>query len=256
MCSVSHFILTVLLFIALTPGVLVRFPRRGSLINAAVVHGILFAILSYLLYFGIQRMSEGFKEGGIAKKITTPTTIPPAPVISRGSISAIISPNTGKETFTTDIIEGASNSNDTLCDLLTAAASVQDTFSKAISDNYGTLQKNGSLTANTLSEKVDAFYTYLSEVKQLIIYLNQNKSSFPSNVSGTIPNFFSVLGDKNPPVEAELIIPKNSKVNSEVINKFLQSGTNYQQNFYNLLKGNDVASLKGFITKANLTCSK
>ncbi|NDB84464.1 MAG: hypothetical protein EB127_17435 [Alphaproteobacteria bacterium] len=146
MCSVSHFILTVLLFIALTPGILVRFPRRGSLINAAVVHGILFAILSYLLYFGIQRMSEGFKEGGPpmpAKKTTTPTTTPPAPVISSGAISAIISKNTSKETFTTDIIEGASNSNETLCNLLNAAASVQDTFSTAtVSYTHLTLPTN------------------------------------------------------------------------------------------------------------------
>jgi hypothetical protein len=243
MCSVSHFILTVLLFIALTPGVLVRFPRRGSLINAAVVHGILFAILSYLLYFGIQRMSEGFKEGGppMAKKITIPTTTPPAPVISRGAISEIISSNTGKET---------------LCNLLNAAATVQDTFSAAINDANGDSQKKGSLTADRLSKNGDAFYTYLSEVKTLIIYLNSNKSEFISTLNlsyNRIPIFFSDLGDTTL-ASTDLIKPnKYSKSPNNVIYSFFKDN-NIQKNFYNLLKGEDAASLKHFISKLKNKC--
>jgi hypothetical protein len=76
MCSVTHFIVTVLLFVVLTPGVLLRLPRKGSLLMAAVVHGIIFAILSYLIYTGIRNMSEGFQEGAAESKI------PPIPSAS------------------------------------------------------------------------------------------------------------------------------------------------------------------------------
>jgi hypothetical protein len=142
MCSVSHFILTVLLFIALTPGVLVRFPRRGSLINAAVVHGILFAILSYLLYFGIQRMSEGFSEGvGMGNAAAKPGTSPPVAVKFTTPL--------GQQTqgFVVSTKEGITPSYCTTD--VNIANTVQTNFDNAMK-NGGAKgnQKDGTLTAN------------------------------------------------------------------------------------------------------------
>jgi hypothetical protein len=37
-----------LLFVILTPGVLVRLPMRSSLLTSAIVHGIIFAIIYHL----------------------------------------------------------------------------------------------------------------------------------------------------------------------------------------------------------------
>ena len=39
-----------LLFIILTPGVLVRIPKRSSLLISAAVHGIIFAIIYHLTH--------------------------------------------------------------------------------------------------------------------------------------------------------------------------------------------------------------
>jgi hypothetical protein len=39
----------IILFILLTPGLFIRLPERGPLINAALVHGIIFALLFYII---------------------------------------------------------------------------------------------------------------------------------------------------------------------------------------------------------------
>ena len=52
----------VFLFVILTPGVLVRFPARGSLLNAAIVHGILFVIICHLTHKLVWRATYGINE--------------------------------------------------------------------------------------------------------------------------------------------------------------------------------------------------
>ena len=58
------------LFVLLTPGVLLRLPPRGSLLTAALVHGVVFAIVLYFshkfvwdLTRGNQRMGMGMGMG-------------------------------------------------------------------------------------------------------------------------------------------------------------------------------------------------
>jgi len=57
-----------LLFIILTPGVLVRIPKRSSLLIAAIVHSIIFAIIYHLTHkyvwnhtYGIRTMYDATK---------------------------------------------------------------------------------------------------------------------------------------------------------------------------------------------------
>jgi hypothetical protein len=50
MFNISMTICVAFLFFILTPGVLLRIPRRGSLIYAAIVHSIVFALLYYLIH--------------------------------------------------------------------------------------------------------------------------------------------------------------------------------------------------------------
>jgi len=51
----------VLLFVALTPGVLLYLPPNGTLLVAAIVHGIVFALVYYLTHKMVWRLSmEGF----------------------------------------------------------------------------------------------------------------------------------------------------------------------------------------------------
>ena len=55
-----------LLFVLLTPGILLRIPAGGSKLNAAIVHGIIFAIVIHITYKLVwnalaMRGLEGFK---------------------------------------------------------------------------------------------------------------------------------------------------------------------------------------------------
>ena len=48
--SVVHFLLAVLLFVLLTPGILLRLPPNGSKWTVALVHGVIFAAVMHILY--------------------------------------------------------------------------------------------------------------------------------------------------------------------------------------------------------------
>jgi hypothetical protein len=52
----------VFLFVILTPGVLVRLPARGSLLSAAIVHGILFVIICHFTHKLVWRATYGTTE--------------------------------------------------------------------------------------------------------------------------------------------------------------------------------------------------
>ena len=52
-----------LLFVVLTPGVLLRLPPKGPLLTAAIVHGQVFAIVFCFTYKMIYRLSlDGFED--------------------------------------------------------------------------------------------------------------------------------------------------------------------------------------------------
>jgi hypothetical protein len=56
----------VLLFIALTPGILLRIPSNGNKHTVALVHGIVFSFILCLAYRYVkQHHSEGFNGGGL-----------------------------------------------------------------------------------------------------------------------------------------------------------------------------------------------
>ena len=48
------------LFIALVPGVLVRIPQGSSYLTQALVHGVVFAVLNWVLYMYVIRGIENF----------------------------------------------------------------------------------------------------------------------------------------------------------------------------------------------------
>lgn len=48
------------LFIALVPGVLLRIPSQGSHLTQALVHGVVFAVVNWVLYMYVIRGIEGF----------------------------------------------------------------------------------------------------------------------------------------------------------------------------------------------------
>jgi len=49
--TIVHFLITVVLFVLLTPGILVRLPRKGSKWTVAIVHGIVFAVVMHVVYW-------------------------------------------------------------------------------------------------------------------------------------------------------------------------------------------------------------
>jgi hypothetical protein len=52
-----------LLFVLLTPGVLLRLPPKGSLLTVAIVHGLVFALVYHFTHKMVLRLSmEGFEE--------------------------------------------------------------------------------------------------------------------------------------------------------------------------------------------------
>ena len=51
-----------LLFVLLTPGVLLRLPPKGSLLTVAIVHGLVFALIYHFTHKMVLQLStEGFK---------------------------------------------------------------------------------------------------------------------------------------------------------------------------------------------------
>ena len=59
-----------LLFVALTPGVLLTLPKGGSKLVVAAVHGLVFAIVYYLTYKAVWRFSvsmDGFADPEMSK---------------------------------------------------------------------------------------------------------------------------------------------------------------------------------------------
>ena len=51
----------IILFIALTPGVIISLPPQGSSLTIAVVHGIIFSIIWMFIYRIINNIYEGFE---------------------------------------------------------------------------------------------------------------------------------------------------------------------------------------------------
>jgi len=47
--SIVHFLITVVLFVLLTPGILVRLPPKGSKWTVAIVHGTVFAFVMHIV---------------------------------------------------------------------------------------------------------------------------------------------------------------------------------------------------------------
>jgi hypothetical protein len=53
----------IILFVALTPGVLLRLPPKGSLLTVAIVHGLVFALVYHFTHKIVYRMSvDGFED--------------------------------------------------------------------------------------------------------------------------------------------------------------------------------------------------
>ena len=69
--SIIHFLVTVGLFVLLTPGILLRLPSNGSKWTVAAVHGIVFALVLYFLHYYILpyfNMFEGFAQSKSSSK--------------------------------------------------------------------------------------------------------------------------------------------------------------------------------------------
>ena len=50
-----------LLFVLLTPGVLLRLPIKGSLLTLAIIHGLVFALIYHFTHRAVYHLSEGFQ---------------------------------------------------------------------------------------------------------------------------------------------------------------------------------------------------
>jgi len=50
----------IVLFVLLTPGILLRLPPKGSLLTVAIVHGLVFALVFHLTYRIVYQLSEAF----------------------------------------------------------------------------------------------------------------------------------------------------------------------------------------------------
>jgi len=63
-----------LLFFALTPGVLLSLPKKGSRMTKAAVHGVVFAIVFYFIQKPVMNFlyREGFQKGGMDVKPQMP----------------------------------------------------------------------------------------------------------------------------------------------------------------------------------------
>ena len=56
------------LFVALTPGVLVTFPKGCSKLTVAAVHGLLFAVVWHFTYQAVWSATEDTEEGFRSKR--------------------------------------------------------------------------------------------------------------------------------------------------------------------------------------------
>ena len=59
--ALHELVSVIILFIALTPGVIISLPPEGSKLTIAVVHGIIFSILWMFIYRIINNIYEGYK---------------------------------------------------------------------------------------------------------------------------------------------------------------------------------------------------
>ena len=60
--NLLSFVYVVILFVLLTPGVLVKLPPKGSLLTVAIVHGLVFALIYHLTHRTVYRLSvDGFE---------------------------------------------------------------------------------------------------------------------------------------------------------------------------------------------------
>ena len=64
---------TALLFVVLTPGILVTLPPKGSNLVVAVTHGLLFALVYHLLHKTLSHLTKKFE--GFQSEYTFPPTI-------------------------------------------------------------------------------------------------------------------------------------------------------------------------------------
>jgi hypothetical protein len=61
--NLLSFVYVVILFVLLTPGVLVKLPPKGSLLTVAIVHGLVFALIYHLTHRTVYRLSvDGFED--------------------------------------------------------------------------------------------------------------------------------------------------------------------------------------------------
>ena len=58
------FIVIVLLFVALTPGILVSLPPKSTKLVVALTHGVVFAVVWTLIHKPIWRLTHGFRFEG------------------------------------------------------------------------------------------------------------------------------------------------------------------------------------------------
>ena len=62
MFSILMTLFTALLFVVLTPGVILTIPAKGSALTAAFVHGLLFAFLYHVTHKAVWHMIHGDKK--------------------------------------------------------------------------------------------------------------------------------------------------------------------------------------------------
>lgn len=78
---IIHFIITVLLFVLLTPGILLRLPPKSTALISAIVHAVLFSVVLFFVnkyILPIFTRLEGFKEeSGLESHTISPHTISP-----------------------------------------------------------------------------------------------------------------------------------------------------------------------------------
>ena len=78
------------LFVVLTPGVLVSLPPKGSLLTKAAVHGVVFAAVFHFTHRAVWRMTtQGFQDVPKVNNIAaTPSNT--LPVVSPPSTNAVL----------------------------------------------------------------------------------------------------------------------------------------------------------------------
>lgn len=87
----------VVLFVALTPGILLKLPKGGSKLTVAAVHGLVFALVWHLTHKFVLRAVEGFQGGPSVTPGGPPATplpateptAPPAPAMPLPTCSSL-----------------------------------------------------------------------------------------------------------------------------------------------------------------------